>query len=107
MAMQGAIQGPIGEVRTAEVLDPSGDTATPIIYDFLVPAFMDRNVKDDDLVFTLIIDGKKEIFSLGREHLNNDGDTYGFKQGYANTYNVEFNNFVSEYAAFKLDINTY
>lgn len=92
MAMQGAIQGPIGEVRTAEVLDPSGDTATPIIYDLLVPAFMDRNVKDDDLVFTLIIDGKKEIFSLGREHLNNDGDTYGFKQGYANTYNVEFNN---------------
>lgn len=92
MVMQGVIQGLIGEVRIVEVLDFFGDIVIFIIYDFLVFVFMDRNVKDDDFVFILIIDGKKEIFFFGREYLNNDGDIYGFKQGYVNIYNVEFNN---------------
>lgn len=89
LAMKDATAGPIGEDKG---FGQPLSVNTPITYKFLVPAFMDKGVKDDEIVITLIINGKKEIFSLAREHLNNDGDTYGFKQGYINTYNLEFNN---------------
>lgn len=89
LAMKDATAGPIGEDKG---FGQPLSVNTPITYKFLVPAFMDKGVKDDEIVITLIINGKKEIFSLAREHLNNDGDTYGFKQGYINTYNLGFNN---------------
>lgn len=89
LAMKDATAGPIGEDKG---FGQPLSVNTPITYKFLVPAFMDKGVKDNEIVITLIINGKKEIFSLAREHLNNDGDTYGFKQGYINTYNLEFNN---------------
>lgn len=88
LAMKGATEGPIGEVRAARALS----TGTPVTYEFLVPAFMDNGVKDEDVVITLMINGHKEIFPLERTHLNKDGDKYGFSQGYINTYNLEFNN---------------
>ncbi len=88
LAMKGATEGPIGEVRAARALS----TGTPVTYEFLVPAFMDNGVKDEDVVITLMINGHKEIFPLERTHLNKDGDKYGFRQGYINTYNLEFNN---------------
>lgn len=88
LAMKGATEGPIGEVRAAQALS----TNTLVTYEFLVPAFMDNGVKDEDVVITLMINRHKEIFPLERTHLNKDGDKYGFRQGYINTYNLEFNN---------------
>ena len=80
--------GPIGETRAAQALD----TTTPIRYEFLVPAFMDAGVKDEDIVFSLNVNDHIELFPIKREQLNQDGDKYGFRQGYKNTYNLEFNN---------------
>lgn len=90
LAMQGATVGSIGERRVATELSVNPDFA--ITYDFLVPSFMDAGVKDEDIAITLIINGHKEVFPLDRAHLNQDGDKYGFRQGYYNTYNLEFNN---------------
>lgn len=91
LAMPRAISGPIGETRTPEPLPVSSSTSF-ITYDFLVPAFMDEGVKDEDIAITLMINGRKEIFPLERAHLNQDGGKYGFRQGALNTYNLEFNN---------------
>lgn len=88
LAMEGSVSGPIGEVRGEEPLD----VATPITYQFLVPSFMDADVKDGDVIIALNINGGQEVFSLNREHLNQVGTTYGFQQGIMNTYNLEFNN---------------
>lgn len=90
LAMQGATVGPIGETRYPETLPISPEFA--ITYDFLVPSFMDAGVKDESIAITLMINGHKEVFPLDRAHLNQDGDKYGFRQGYYNTYNLEFNN---------------
>lgn len=90
LAMQGATVGPIGEIGVATELPVNPDLA--ITYDFLVPSFMDAGIKDEDIAITLIINGHKEVFPLDRAHLNQDGDKYGFRQGYYNTYNLEFNN---------------
>ncbi|EXY16977.1 fimbrillin family protein [Bacteroides fragilis] len=90
LAMQGATVGPIGETRSPETLPVNPDFA--ITYDFLVPSFMDAGVKDEDIAITLMINGHKEVFPLDRAYLNQDGDKYGFRQGYYNTYNLEFNN---------------
>lgn len=80
--------GPIGETRAPQQLD----ITAPIRYEFLVPAFMDAGVKDEDIVFSLNVNNHIELFPIKREHLNRDGDKYGFRQGYKNTYNLEFNN---------------
>ena len=90
LAMQGATVGLIGETRSLETLPVNPDFA--ITYDFLVPSFMDAGVKDESIAITLMINGHKEVFPLDRTHLNQDGDKYGFRQGYYNTYNLEFNN---------------
>ena len=88
LAMSGATSGPIGETKTPEPLD----VTNPIVYDFLVPAFMDEGVKDEDIAITLVVNGRKETFPLERAHLNQDGSKYGFRQGALNIYNFEFNN---------------
>lgn len=88
MVKEGATVGAIGEARSPQALN----VTTPRTYEFLVPAFMDAGVKDGDIVIALMINGNKEIFPIHTEFLNQDGNTYGFKQGYKNTYNLEFNN---------------
>lgn len=88
LAMEGSSTGPIGEVRSPQALS----VGSPITYEFLVPAFMDAGVKDEDIVITMMINGNKELFPIKKEHLNKDGNTYGFRQGYKNTYNLEYNN---------------
>lgn len=89
LVMDGAHAGPIGESR------PGGEslsTTVPIQYEFLVPSFMDSGVGDGNLVISMMINGVKEVFLLNKEHLNKDGNAYGFRQGYKNTYNLVFNN---------------
>ena len=89
LVMDGAHAGPIGESR------PGGEslsTTVPIQYEFLVPSFMDSGVGDGNLVISMMINGVKEVFLLNKKHLNKDGNAYGFRQGYKNTYNLAFNN---------------
>lgn len=84
----GATAGPISEVRTPEPLH----FKKPVTYEFLVPSFMDPGVNDANLIISMMINGIREVFILNREHLNKDGNSYGFRQGYKNTYNLVFNN---------------
>lgn len=91
LAMAGSTVGPIREIKGEQSLNATSSNS-PVTYQFLVPSFMDANVKDGDVVLILDINGNKEIFPLLREHLNQDENTYGFRQGYMNTYNLEFNN---------------
>lgn len=86
--MDGATVGPIGEAISPTALH----TLTPIEFNFLVPSFMDPSVKSDDIAITMTINERQEVFFIKREHLNNDGDAYGFQQGYHNTYKLVFNN---------------
>ncbi len=88
LAMEGSSIGPIKENRSPELLSVD----TPRTYEFLVPSFMDAEVKDEDVVIALMINGKQELFPLKKEHLNQDGNAYGFRQGYINTYNLVFDN---------------
>lgn len=88
LAMEGSSSGPIQENRSPELLSVD----SPRTYEFLVPSFMDADVKDEDVVIGLMINGKQELFPLKKEHLNQDGNAYGFRQGYINTYNLVFNN---------------
>ena len=93
LAMAGSDVGPIKEVKGEEPLNiTSADK--PVTYMFFVPSFMNANVKDNEIVLVLEINGKPEYFPLLRKHLNQnqEGTTYGFRQGYMNTYNLEFNN---------------
>lgn len=88
LVMPGATAGAISESRNPEPLSVD----KPVTYEFLVPSFMDPGVKDQNLIFSMMINGIKETFILNRAHLNKDGDSYGFRQGYKNTYNLVFNN---------------
>lgn len=91
LAMAESTIGPIKEIKGDQPLSVTSDNK-PVTYNFLVPSFMDANVKDGDVVLVLSVNGNQEYFPLLREHLNQDGNTYGFRQGYMNTYNLEFNN---------------
>lgn len=86
--MDGAIAGPIGE----DIVPKPLSVGTPIKFDFFVPSFMDPSIKSNDIAITMNIEGHKEVFLMKKEHLNNDGDAYGFRQGYHNTYKLVFNN---------------
>ena len=88
LVMTGATAGAISETRNPQVLTVD----KPITYEFLVPSFMDSGVNDANLTILMMINGIKEVFTLNREHLNKDGNLYGFRQGYKNTYNLVFNN---------------
>lgn len=65
-------------------------------YNFMVPAFMDKSVKDGDVAFRLLVNGKETVFALKREHLNKltEGKVtkYGFQQGCKNLYNLTYDN---------------
>lgn len=92
LCMPGAVAGPIGESRDPVAIPFNTTGVEPIKYEFLVPAFMDPSVSNENIIITMMIDGTKEIFPLQRLFLNMDGDKYGFRQGYKNTYNIVFDN---------------
>lgn len=94
LCMPGAKAGPIGESRAGGESIPYDQAlvSSPLKYEFLVPAFMDSSVSNENIIITMTINGTKEIFPLQRMYLNRDGDKYGFRQGYKNTYNIVFDN---------------
>lgn len=72
-------------------------TREPVEFTFLVPAFMDKDVKDDNFGFVLQIDGQQRLFPLKKSQLNTSADagnnkTYGFESNRINTYNLVYNN---------------
>ena len=72
-------------------------TDVPVEFTFLVPAFMDKDVKSEQFGFILEIDGQQRLFPLQQSQLNTGTDaagkpTYGFEQNKINTYNLVYNN---------------
>ena len=72
-------------------------TSEPVEFTFLVPAFMDKDVQDDNFGFVLQIDGQQRLFPLKKSQLNTGADagnnkTYGFESNRINTYNLVYNN---------------
>lgn len=92
LPMTGAAAGPIFcTVGTpGSTVDLSADTDRT--FHFFVPSFMDSGVTGEAIGFALMIDGRLEYFPLLREHLNQEGESYGFAQGYINTYNLVYDN---------------
>lgn len=91
LAKDGATAGPIGiTVAPAAALS----TTQALTYEFLVPSFMDTKVSDGDIVLVLNVNGINELFTLDRIYLNrsDDGKSFGFRQGYKNTYDLVYNN---------------
>lgn len=91
LAKDGATAGPIGiTVAPAAALS----TTQVLTYEFLVPSFMDTKVSDGDIVLVLNVNGINELFTLARIYLNrsDDGKSFGFRQGYKNTYDLVYNN---------------
>lgn len=94
LAKDGAIAGPIGVT-----VDPSVALSTTevLTYEFLVPSFMEPEVGDGEILITLNVNGINELFILDRVYLNQDrivgkGQSFGFRQGYKNTYDLVYNN---------------
>ena len=91
LAKDGATAGPIGiTVAPAAALS----TTQVLTYEFLVPSFMDTKVSAGDIVLVLNVNGINELFTLDRIYLNrsDDGKSFGFRQGYKNTYDLVYNN---------------
>lgn len=93
LAKDGATAGPIGVTIT-----PSMELSTTSVqtYEFLVPSFMDTKVGNGDILLVLNINGNNELFALDKAYLNQsaDGQLFGFRQGYKNTYDLVYNNSV-------------
>lgn len=91
LAKDGATAGPIGVT-----VDPAVALSTTKVrtYEFLVPSFMDTKVGDGEIVLVLNVNGINETFNLDKSYLNqsDDGASFGFRQGYKNTYNLVYNN---------------
>lgn len=87
----GAVAGPIGIT-----IEPAVILSTTEVYtcEFLVPSFMDTKVGNGEITLILNINGINEIFSLDKIYLNQSDDrkSFGFRQGYKNTYDLIFNN---------------
>lgn len=87
----GATAGSIGVT-----IDPAVALSTTEVYtyEFLVPSFMDTKVGNGEITLILNINGINEIFSLDKVYLNQSDDrkSFGFRQGYKNTYDLVFNN---------------
>lgn len=93
LAKDGATAGPIGVTVDPAVVLSTTEVRT---YQFLVPSFMDTKVGDGEIVLVLNVNGSNEIFTLGKAYLNrsDDGKSFGFRQGYKNTYDLVYNNSV-------------
>lgn len=91
LAKDGATAGPIGVT-----IDPPVPLSTTqvLTYEFLVPSFMDTKVGNSEIVLVLNVNGINETFNLDKSYLNqsDDGASFGFRQGYKNTYNLVYNN---------------
>lgn len=91
LAKDGATAGPIGVT-----IDPPVPLSTTqvLTYEFLVPSFMDTKVGNGEIVLVLNVNGINETFNLDKSYLNqsDDGASFGFRQGYKNTYNLVYNN---------------
>lgn len=91
LAKDGATAGPIGVT-----IDPPKPLSTTevLTYEFLVPSFMDTKVGNGDIVLILKVNNINETFNLDKSYLNqsDDGTSFGFRQGYKNTYNLVYNN---------------
>lgn len=94
LAKDGATAGPIGVT-----IDPpvALSTTEVLTYEFLVPSFMEPEVGNGEIVLTLNVNGINELFILDRVYLNQGrivgkGWSYGFMQGYKNTYDLVYNN---------------
>lgn len=91
LAKDGATAGPIGIT-----VDPPVELSTTemLTYQFLVPSFMDAKIGDDQIVLILNVNGINELFPLDKVYLNqsDDGKSFGFRQGYKNTYDLVYNN---------------
>lgn len=87
----GATAGPIGIT-----IEPAVILSTTEVYtcEFLVPSFMDTKVGNGEITLVLNINGINEVFSLNKAYLNQSDDrkSFGFRQGYKNTYDLIFNN---------------
>lgn len=95
LVMKNAAAGPIGVTIDSPVeLSTEKDKAQT--FDFLVPSFMDPNVGDGEIVIVLKINDNDELFTLDKAYLNQSGEkdtkSFGFRQGYKNTYNLVYNN---------------
>lgn len=92
LAKDGATAGPIG--ITVAPAAAALSTTQVLTYEFLVPSFMDTKVSDGDIVLVLNVNGINELFTLDRIYLNrsDDGKSFGFRQGYKNTYDLVYNN---------------
>lgn len=91
LAKDGATAGPIGIT-----VDPPVELSTTemLTYQFLVPSFMDAKVGDGQITLILNVNGINELFPLDKVYLNqsDDGKSFGFRQGYKNTYDLLYNN---------------
>lgn len=90
LAKDGATAGPIGVTFSPKPLSKT-EVQT---YEFLVPSFMDTKVGNGDIVLVLNVNNINETFNLDKGYLNqsDDGTSFGFRQGYKNTYNLVYNN---------------
>lgn len=91
LAKDGAIAGPIGVTVAPAVALSTTEVRT---YEFLIPSFMDTKVGDGEIVLVLNVNGINELFTLDKAYLNrsDDGKSFGFRQGYKNTYDLVYNN---------------
>lgn len=100
---KGAIDPETGLVKDGSAAGPIGVTVDPpvelsttqvLTYEFLVPSFMDVKVSNGEIVLILNVNGINETFILDKSYLNrsDDGKSFGFRQGYKNTYDLVFNN---------------
>lgn len=93
LAKDGATAGPIGIT-----VDPPVELSTTemLTYQFLVPSFMDAKVGDGQITLILNVNGINELFPLDKVYFNqsDDGKSFGFRQGYKNTYDLVYNNSV-------------
>lgn len=91
LAKDGATAGSIGVT-----IDPPVELSTTEVctYEFLVPSFMDAKVSDGEIALVLNVNGINELFTLDKAYLNqsDDGKSFGFRQGYKNTYDLVYNN---------------
>lgn len=93
LAKDGATAGSIGVTVDPPVVLSTMEVHT---YEFLVPSFMDTKVGSGEIALILNVNGINEIFTLDKAYLNrsDDGKSFGFRQGYKNTYDLVYNNSV-------------
>lgn len=86
-----ATAGPIGVTIASPVILSTNNAVT---FEFLVPSFMDPQLSDGEIVIVLKVNEIDELFTLDKSYLNQSDDkkSFGFRQGYKNTYNLVYNN---------------